>query len=861
MFLYYLLHSFKNQIRKLLKTWVFIFLVCCMLIGGVIGAGTAVIIDKNEENSLQQITGEEQLSDLTEIESVTDIINVEKRSEIIELTAGILIILAFAIMILMGDTNGASVFLPADVNLLFPSPLRPQSVLLFRVSLQLGGMLFFMLYLILISPDIFVDSVFNIFVVLSCIVTCIFTLFAGQICRIAVYIVGATYGRIRRGIRYTVFGVLFAIAVSFMIFWQTCGGQPLDSAIQFFNSPASRFIPVWGWLKGIIAFTLEGNYMGSILMCGLLIFTLGISIYLIWNFKADFYEDAMLKSEQTAQMTERAQGRSGIVQRTKERSDKIKRDGIKHGKGASVFFFKTLYNRFRFAKFYVFTKTSETYLAAAVIVSVLVLKMDAQIGFTAVALVIGAMSFYRSLSNPLEQDLSMPYFRMAPDSIWKKLMFSILGGSAETFLDLLPAMAVGMIILRVNPLIAAGWILFIITLNFYSTTVGAFICTSVPVEAGIVLKQIVQVMFVYFGLLPDAGIIAAGYVRLGGLSFEISLVMAAVLNVCIGVLVSTLIPLFIIPGSIRTKENIKVLSAEENKAAKKSFSKTGLFLFVYSIVSILVQLIIMVVVEKTDPSIMENEIITWLVTFAPMYLVALPLSMIVVRKVPCFKVDKEKLPFKKLLLCIPVAILFMYVGNLAGIAVGALMYVLTGISMINPVQNLLMDTSMVFQILFAVIIGPIVEEFIFRKTMIDRLRGFGEKRAVIVTAILFGLFHGNISQMFYAAALGLIFGYVYIRTGYLRYSIFLHVVINFLGGIVGQYIMVRGPVYMAVYGGVILFVVICGGVILCRSWRNIQFDTAVMELNRAKRFSTIWINPGMILFLITAGFMIFSPYF
>lgn len=34
---YYLWHSFKNQIKKLCRTWVVVFILACMLFGGLIG--------------------------------------------------------------------------------------------------------------------------------------------------------------------------------------------------------------------------------------------------------------------------------------------------------------------------------------------------------------------------------------------------------------------------------------------------------------------------------------------------------------------------------------------------------------------------------------------------------------------------------------------------------------------------------------------------------------------------------------------------------------------------------------------------------------------------------------------------------
>ena len=47
LFGYYALHSFKNQLKKLFKSWVIIFILACAVIGGLIGFGmgkaTAII--------------------------------------------------------------------------------------------------------------------------------------------------------------------------------------------------------------------------------------------------------------------------------------------------------------------------------------------------------------------------------------------------------------------------------------------------------------------------------------------------------------------------------------------------------------------------------------------------------------------------------------------------------------------------------------------------------------------------------------------------------------------------------------------------------------------------------------------------
>ena len=47
---YYAVHSFLNQLKKIFKTWVLVFILACALIGGLIGAGIGALSEAAEEN-------------------------------------------------------------------------------------------------------------------------------------------------------------------------------------------------------------------------------------------------------------------------------------------------------------------------------------------------------------------------------------------------------------------------------------------------------------------------------------------------------------------------------------------------------------------------------------------------------------------------------------------------------------------------------------------------------------------------------------------------------------------------------------------------------------------------------------------
>lgn len=76
-----------------------------------------------------------------------------------------------------------------------------------------------------------------------------------------------------------------------------------------------------------------------------------------------------------------------------------------------------------------------------------------------------------------------------------------------------------------------------------------------------------------------------------------------------------------------------------------------------------------------------------------------------------------------------------------------------------------------------IIIAPIIEEMIFRGVIMNDLKEYGYKTAIIINSVLFGLAHTEIEKVIITIFLGIIFSYVAYRYS-LRYSILLHMVWN-----------------------------------------------------------------------------------
>ena len=315
------------------------------------------------------------------------------------------------------------------------------------------------------------------------------------------------------------------------------------------------------------------------------------------------------------------------------------------------------------------------------------------------------------------------------------------------------------------------------------------------------------------------------------------------------------------------------------KTARKHFSKLGWGVFLILLAGTVAQVLAAVVEQLAFPGASDGGWGFWLWAMVPLYLIGFPVGILVLRRAPGIRLERKDLKISHLLILIPISICMMYAGNLVGSLVNGLIRMVLGLPAADPVEDLVTGTELLPRILFVVLLGPALEELVFRKMLIDRMAPYGEKTAVILSALIFGLFHGNFAQLFYAAALGLVFGYVYLRTGKLRYSILLHAFINFMGGVVAPAVLegvpeevMTGaledlstakilealPGILAMYGYSLLMIgaAIAGLVLICVYRGKLLWKPAPQELPKKGRIKALCLNGGMLFLLLGCLVMI-----
>ena len=97
----------------------------------------------------------------------------------------------------------------------------------------------------------------------------------------------------------------------------------------------------------------------------------------------------------------------------------------------------------------------------------------------------------------------------------------------------------------------------------------------------------------------------------------------------------------------------------------------------------------------------------------------------------------------------------------------------------QEIDSSIMAAPLPLKLFAAGVTAPVVEELLFRGLLYTRAsRGFGPYPALFISALAFGIFHGNLTQGTAAAVLGLILGYTYMRTGALLVPVLMHAVSN-----------------------------------------------------------------------------------
>lgn len=282
------------------------------------------------------------------------------------------------------------------------------------------------------------------------------------------------------------------------------------------------------------------------------------------------------------------------------------------------------------------------------------------------------------------------------------------------------------------------------------------------------------------------------------------------------------------------------------RAERKSCSRIGFSLVVTLLCALVWQFALGLLDSLTGGVLPETAY--YILMLAGHYALALPLALHLTKCVPRTPAEQQDWGLGQIAKWFFIGMAVMWLGALLGTAANNLAYGLVGrtpVDTLNEVFDLLPPAA---AILSACVLAPICEEILFRGILADRLSRYGQGRAAVVSALLFGLFHGNLTQFFYAFGLGLLLAAVYFKTGRLIVPITLHTLFNVCGSGV-PLLLGNREAGLLVYGLFVLACLVAGGVLLILEGMSHGFRLADGPLSGAPG-RVIWGNAGMTLALI-----------
>lgn len=287
-----------------------------------------------------------------------------------------------------------------------------------------------------------------------------------------------------------------------------------------------------------------------------------------------------------------------------------------------------------------------------------------------------------------------------------------------------------------------------------------------------------------------------------------------------------------------------------NVNVKSVFSRVGLAAAVLGVVVNLVQMLIITIFNIVNPAFESNGWFRYLLIAVSFYLIGFPLCCLILKRIPDgHKREEESLTFGGFIKFFLISYFVMVLLNLFTMGFILVVGKVKGADVVNPLEGVISNSSIWATIIFAGILSPIIEEILFRGVMLNKLRTYGDKIAIITTALLFGLFHENFSQFFYAVGLGVVFAYVTLKTGTIKYSIGLHIMINMMGSVIGTKVLSSNTATM-IFGIVVWVFVIAGLILFIKDFKKMSLLPGEVTIEKGDVVSETWLNMGMMINLI-----------
>lgn len=238
---------------------------------------------------------------------------------------------------------------------------------------------------------------------------------------------------------------------------------------------------------------------------------------------------------------------------------------------------------------------------------------------------------------------------------------------------------------------------------------------------------------------------------------------------------------------------------------------------------------------------MEGSIST-LIGLVCLYGIGLGLMVWMVKGVPGQKIEKKKIS-------LPMVLLGFLLQFTAIMVMSVIVMILTVLGLNEATVEI--EATSPYMLFMLLIFNPILEEFVFRKLFADKLLRHGEWFYVFTSAFCFAIVHGvslGVPQIVYTFILGLVWAYLYVKTGKLWLVIIMHALSNFFGSVVLQSLMGIAMILGGLYSMCLMMLGAIGASLLAVFHKKVVLD-GKNRLFRWEEVGMVFQNPATWLYI------------
>lgn len=288
---------------------------------------------------------------------------------------------------------------------------------------------------------------------------------------------------------------------------------------------------------------------------------------------------------------------------------------------------------------------------------------------------------------------------------------------------------------------------------------------------------------------------------------------------------------------------------EQNEMTpRREMARVGWALFFMILASLVSQYLLDIFIRGNLRALYDSNMYGVILSMVSVVGIGYSVFYAIIRKVP----DSERGEVVRLTLTQFVAIFiictaFMYLSVFFGNFLNWIISSIKEADVIDPLGEFISNGNWMLIIFYTTIIAPIMEEIVFRKILLNKIRKYGDLPAILFSSFAFGLVHKNLSQFIYATCLGFFFAYVTIKTNTITYSILLHLMINIIGTAIAPMLVASGnQTSMALFGLWVIISIVLGLILFAKYRKGIELEKGEVTLERK---SILYIQVGSILYL------------